>query len=83
LLNIGLLMVLRCPSDGISDTQGLVSDEAATFQRAAGSISAATTRGGLQIEAPDGLRFFASESLTVQSWRRRVARSQLRGTIKN
>ena len=49
------------------------SDEAVTFRRAARSISAVTARGGLRIEARDGLRFFASESLTAQSWSHRVA----------
>jgi hypothetical protein len=49
------------------------SDEAVTFQRAAGSIAAVTARGGLRIEVHDGLRFFASESLTAQSWSHRVA----------
>jgi hypothetical protein len=37
------------------------------------AIAVVTGRGGLRIEAHDGLRPFASESLTAQSWSQRVA----------
>jgi hypothetical protein len=47
--------------------------EAVAFRNAAGSISAVTARGGLQIKAHDALRPIASESLTTQSWSHRVA----------
>ena len=47
--------------------------EAASLQRAGGSISAVTARGGLRIEAHDKMRPVASESLTTQSWSHRVA----------
>jgi hypothetical protein len=47
--------------------------EAMSLQRAGGSISAVTARGGLRIEAHDTMRPVASESLTTQSWSHRVA----------
>ena len=47
--------------------------EAVAFQNADGSISAVTARGGLRIKARDALRPIASELLTTQSWKDRVA----------
>jgi hypothetical protein len=47
--------------------------EAMSLQRADGSISAVTARGGLRVEAHDKMLPVASESLTTQTWSHRVA----------
>jgi len=38
-----------------------------------GGLAAATGRGAIRLEAPDGLRLFASEGITRESWSQRVA----------
>ena len=47
--------------------------ERTVVDRDAGSVQAVTTRGGIRIEAREGLRPIASEALTAQSWSQRVA----------
>jgi hypothetical protein len=47
--------------------------EPATLARGAAAVSAVTARGGIRIEAALGLRPFASESPTTESWSHRVA----------
>jgi hypothetical protein len=48
-------------------------DEAVVLSRGDNSIAAVTARGGIRIEAGDGLRLFASEATTRMSWSQRVA----------
>jgi hypothetical protein len=48
-------------------------DEAVLLSRGDNAIAAVTARGGIRIEAGDGLRLFASETTTRVSWSQRVA----------
>jgi hypothetical protein len=48
-------------------------DERTSLSANALPLSALTSRGGIRIERTDGVRLFASESLTRESWNHRVA----------
>jgi hypothetical protein len=47
--------------------------ETAVPHRDSHSVAIATARGGIRLAAADGLRLFASETLTAQNWNQRVA----------
>jgi hypothetical protein len=48
-------------------------DEPLTLSRSDAALAAVTARGGIRIEPPKGVRLFASESTTRDSWNHRVA----------
>jgi Family of unknown function (DUF6925) len=48
-------------------------DEPAELSRADGGLAAVTARGGIRITPNEGLRLFASESTTRESWSQRVS----------
>jgi hypothetical protein len=48
-------------------------DEPLTFSRSDGVLAVVTARGGIRIEPPNGVRLFASESITRDSWNHRIA----------
>ena len=48
-------------------------DEPLTSSRRDAVLAAVTGRGGIRIEPPDGVRLFASESITHDSWNHRIA----------
>jgi hypothetical protein len=49
------------------------ADEPLTLSRGDAVLAAVTGRGGIRIEPPDGVRLFASESITRDSWNHRIA----------
>ena len=48
-------------------------DEPLTLSRSDAVLAAVTGRGGIRIEPPNGVRLFASESTTRDSWNHRIA----------
>ena len=48
-------------------------DEPATLSRSDTSLAAVTARGGIRIEVYQGVRLFASETTTRESWNHRIA----------
>jgi Family of unknown function (DUF6925) len=48
-------------------------DEPLTLSRSDAVLAAVTARGGIRIEPPNGVRLFASESITRDSWDHRIA----------
>jgi hypothetical protein len=49
------------------------ADEPLTLSRSDAALAAMTGRGGIRIEPPNGMRLFASESTTRDSWNHRIA----------
>ena len=49
------------------------ADEPLTLSRSDAVLAAVTGRGGIRIEPPNGMRLFASESTTRDSWNHRIA----------
>jgi Family of unknown function (DUF6925) len=49
------------------------ADEPLTLSRSDAVLAAVTARGGIRIEPPNGVRLFASESITRDSWNHRIA----------
>jgi hypothetical protein len=49
------------------------ADEPLTLSRSDAVLAAVTGRGGIRIEPPNGVRLFASESTTRDSWNHRIA----------
>jgi hypothetical protein len=49
------------------------ADEPLTLSRSDAVLATVTGRGGIRIEPPDGVRLFASESITRDSWNHRLA----------
>ena len=49
------------------------ADEPLTLSRSDAVLAVVTGRGGIRIEPPKGMRLFASESITRDSWNHRIA----------
>jgi hypothetical protein len=49
------------------------ADEPLTLSRSDAALAAVTGRGGIRIEPPNGVRLFASENTTRDSWNHRIA----------
>jgi Family of unknown function (DUF6925) len=49
------------------------ADEPLTLSRSDAALAAVTGRGAIRIEPPNGMRLFASESTTRDSWNHRIA----------